>query len=391
MKRLERPVQDLSFAIITHTYIWGTAEELFAFLSGKARELILIKHPFYESKANFSQAVVLKTGVVTTSILKPRLRRTLVDYMLDFLSSLFFLSRHGRVNVVVGADALNAMVGLVLRRLGLAGAVIYYAVDYTPRRFNNTVLNFLYHYFEGLCAADCDLTWNVTPRMIEARKMKLQRLGFRTGTQLSVRIPVRDSRVRQYNEIRRHGVIFSGSIREEAGLEMILSATQVIRKDIDDFELVISGVGSLKAELISQASEKHLESCVKFTDYIPSRREFLDFLSTFAVGLAVYRPSRDTYAGYADISKVKTYLACGLPVIICRESYNAKEIERFRAGVLVDFNEKEVLRALHELLDDKERYLQYRRNALDLAKEFNPEEIYIGALRPLGIWVGKLG
>ena len=384
LKKIPKALAQIRIAIVRNSYIWGTTEELLDYLKGKAKEIIVIKHPFYESKEVFSRVLVINKNSSKVSNLKPRLHSTILDYFLDFVSSLWYALIHGRFDVFIGADPLNSLVGLVLRKLGLATSVIYYAVDYSPKRFESELVNWIYHYIEALCAVKCDYTWNLSTRYVEARESKLRRLGFqKRGNQVLVRIPVHESRVRDFTEIKHHGVIFSGSLRKEAGLDLILQAVRIVGPQIPDLEVAIAGEGSIKEELTLQVINQRLERYIKISDYIPSRQKFIDFLSSYAVGLAIYDPSRDSYTAYADVSKVKNYLACGLPVILSRHSYNAKEVEQYNAGILVDFDSADIARAIHELLDNQQCYLKYRQNALNLSKEFNSEKIFSEAFEQI--------
>ena len=58
---------------------------------------------------------------------------------------------------------------MVLKKLGIVNKCIYYVVDYNPKRFTSSIVNFIYHKIDRISAIHCDETWNLSRRMIETR------------------------------------------------------------------------------------------------------------------------------------------------------------------------------------------------------------------------------
>jgi glycosyltransferase involved in cell wall biosynthesis len=183
--------------------------------------------------------------------------------------------------------------------------------------------------------------------------------------------------------VKRHSLIYSGTLGEHLGLEPVISALTSLRNQIPDIELEISGKGPLKDSLRAQVRRLGLEQCVRFHEYISSRDEFIDLLSTYAVGLAIYKPSNETLVNYADIGKLKVYAACGLPVILTKHSFNSKEIESSGAGITVNYDETEICNAIRELILDDELFISCRNNASLLAQSYFPDKIFPEALAHL--------
>ncbi len=374
-----------TFSISSHYFLWGGNDELFGFLKDKAKSITFLKHPFYYSSALYSTITVVEANRMHIARIKPRLNRTLVDYTLDFLSTILVYTFYKRGSIFIGIDPVNAMAGLFLKRLKLTQIVIFYASDYTPRRFDNRFLNKMYHLAEAFCAMKCDYTWNVTRRIIEARERKLKRLGWTTPphTQLVVRIPIGYSRARPVDEVKRHSLIYSGTLGEWLGIDIVLNVLNKVRERIPDIELLISGRGPLRDELHARVHQLSLDQCVKLIDYIPSREDFIDLLSKYAIGLAVYKPSDQTLVNYADVGKLKVYAACGLPVILTGQSFNAEEVESLKTGIVVNYDENDIYDAICELMLNDERYLVYRENALRWVTNFASDKIFSEALNPI--------
>lgn len=366
--------------MVTHNFIWGPQDEIFRFLTRIGGEVVFVKHPFEDATEKYSEALISENGKTKLIRIKPRFGLTPLDYMLDFVSNLFFFAFRKRVDVFIGADPSNAFSGLLLRKLNFTKYAIYYSIDYSQKRFNNQTLNKIYHLLDGYCARNCDYTWNVSPRILMSRKEKLNRWQkpLRAESQMIVRVPVSDNdfRFRPMSEIERHTVVYSGTLRDEVGLDLVLDAVSLLRTRIPDIKLVISGRGPLVPDLKASVSRLDLQDSVKITDYIPSREQFVDTLSRFAIGLAIYKPLKETYVANADVSKVKVYAACGLPVIITKHSYNSKEVENSGAGMVVDYSRESIAEVLGYLLTNDEAYLRCREAASRFAQQFRAETVF---------------
>ena len=99
-----------------------------------------------------------------------------------------------------------------------------------------------------------------------------------------------------------------------------------------------------------------------------SHKELLKLLSKAAIGLALYNDMR-SWAYFSDSMKARDFLACGLPVLITKNTSTADDIKRANAGFVVEANEKQLTHAIDNMFSDKGLYLGFRKNALDLAKE----------------------
>src|SRR5690606_6446004 len=81
-----------------------------------------------------------------------------------------FLSSKKPVDLYVGVDNFNAFWGVILKKLGWVKEVVYYTIDYVPVRFQNPVLNDVYHWMDKFCVRNADVVWNVSPRIAEGRE-----------------------------------------------------------------------------------------------------------------------------------------------------------------------------------------------------------------------------
>lgn len=370
--------------IATHVYATGPSQDLEEYLTkNRIKRLLFIGHPlFYREHQNGSGYKVYKEGrLVRAKYLKNRKSPLIFSCLKDlFLNVYWVFCAKGRWDLLVGVDNLNAFCGVWLRRFGLVRRVVYYVIDYTPQRFANNILNNLYHWVDKFCVKNCDETWNLSPRMAEGRekykglkkelyhRQKTVPIGIWYG-----RIPRKD-----FWEIEKHTLVFMGHILKKQGIQSVLEAVPKIIREIPDFKFLIMGGGDYLPALKEKVRNLGIEKYVAFTGFIENHQEIEKMLSRSAVAVAMYeRGGRETnFTYFADPGKLKSYLAAGLPVLLTDVPYNAREIEREECGIVVDPNPESITQAVVALMRDEEKLRQYRKNALDYAKQFDWNSIF---------------
>ena len=138
-----------SFIIVSHTLVGGSAQNLFKFLRNKSKQVAFVGHPLNYAKNVRDFYELYENGKLTKkreffSFRFPEILSYLKDFFSTFFITSFFLRK--KFNVYIGCDALNAFSGLILKKLGIVKEVMFYTIDYFPQRFNNSLLNKLYHF-----------------------------------------------------------------------------------------------------------------------------------------------------------------------------------------------------------------------------------------------------
>ena len=102
----------------------------------------------------------------------------------------------------------------------------------------------------------------------------------------------------------------------------------------------------------------------------------LALLTSLGIGLSPYSPEETNLSRYAWPARVIDYLACGLPVIITKVPAVALEIEKKKAGILIKYNEKELVSAIEKLFTNDRFYFQARQNAFKLVNHLSWDNIF---------------
>ncbi len=70
-----------------------------------------------------------------------------------------------------------------------------------------------------------------------------------------------------------------------------------------------------------------------------------------------------------------------IPVVITKVPNVAYEIEKNRCGIAIEYNKNELVGALIKLLTDEKMLIEFRKNAIKMAKKYTWDIIYNNALR----------
>lgn len=370
--------------IATHELYYGAPQALRDYLVGKrVKELVYISHPIRPENTK-SQKDLYKDGKLLHSFSFTRPSGNAWWFGVDFFTTIVWvMGLRERYDVYIGVDPLNCLAGLVLRALGLVRTVIFYSIDFTPKRFPQKLLDGLYHAIESLCVRFADIRWDISPRIAEGREkfLRLKQTDYPV-TVVSVGLWEKDI-VSSNTNFDAHRIVFVGHLLKKQGVDKALEAISMVKKKVKDISFLIIGGGEEEKPLKQLVNTLHLESNVEFTGWVWNQEEIKKRLLGCAFAMATYDPrgaKKDNFTYYADPTKIKTYLASGLPVIMTNVSYNASDLVRRGCAIVVDYDEKSIARALIDVLTDKKKLETMRKNAIKTAKEFTWEEIFKNAL-----------
>ena len=227
-----------------------------------------------------------------------------------------------------------------------------------------------------------DEVWFMTPRLLEVRRKEkiLPKRPESVYKMVTAPIDLGNSPRVNLEEVDFHSAVFLGLLSENQGVQEILRAVPEIIKIIPDFRFNIIGSGHFEAELKNLVRELHLDSYVDFKGFIPDEGKVRKTIARSGVALALYKPDKYSFTQFADSGKIKIYLSCQTPVVLTRVPYIAEEVERYQAGLVINFEKEELKRALIRILSDKELNRRCRENALRLAEAYDVNKVLGSAL-----------
>ena len=390
--RFNRGILEMSYnpsnfqiALATHYYIYSASQAFRDFLRlKKSMKLFYIAHPLYlkdvkskdKSFAEFSAGSrVIKR--LTTNI---RFNSILVSSIFEFFLLISWIFRTRQVyDLYIGVDNLNAIQGLILKKLGKVKKVVFYTIDYFPTRFENKFLNWIYHTIDRICVENADETWNVSSKMDAARERiyKVSQKARNRQYEVPIGIWYNHTRPKNFTEIDRRKLIFVGHLLPYMGVDLVIKTLPILVKDIKGVKLEIIGDGEERENLIRLAKKLGVGDKVKFYGWIRERKRLEEVISDGAVGLATFNTKiLDEKVKNADPGKIKDYMQVGMPVITTNAVSTADRIVKAEAGVLIEYDSNQLRRAVAKLLKNEEVLKKYRQNALAYVKSFDYPVIF---------------
>lgn len=368
-------LKDKTVVIVTQQGTTGPSHDVRDLLVPEVKQLLFIGHPLLYLPENFkknSQWELYRKGKKVSGGDAGRWRGPeLFLYLKDFFYSIFWFFRGvRRSDIFIGVGNINALVGVLLQKLGFVTNTVFYCIDYVPVRFANSFVNAIYHRIDSFVAEHATVVWNLSPRMIEGREKKW---GRRLGNQIVVPIGIWYGRIHQNlsEKVNNNEIIYLGTLLEKQGLDLCIDAVNELRKNISNIRLTVIGSGPYGDALKSKVRSLGLEKHVVFEGYMPSHADVEKRVSEAALALAMYNKEKDTFSYYADPGKVKVYLACGVPVLITDIPFIARQVEREECGFVIEYDKDRIVKVVKKFLEHPDKVKMYKTNAMRFAKKFD--------------------
>jgi glycosyltransferase involved in cell wall biosynthesis len=178
-------------------------------------------------------------------------------------------------------------------------------------------------------------------------------------------------------------VVCHGTIEDRYGQDTIIEAAALLRDELPDLRVVLTGRGSLVDEMVAAIAARGLQGVVRFEGWV-SRPRLNDILHSADAGIVAQKAS--PYSHLVQTNKMVDYWIFGLPVIASRlravsEAYGDEVIEYYEPGEAAA-----LAAAIRRLHDDPDRRAELARNGrlAQLANGWGTQRtIYLGVFDAL--------
>lgn len=376
------PVENKSIVIVAHKFLTQPDDDLVLFLNQeKYGNVLHIRHSFSDASDRSSYFTWYKNGGVYKE-------GKTGDYK-HFSESLIYIKEcyftfkwvwQSKINwnTYIGMDGLCVLFGNILKSLKRITKTIYWAIDFVPqKRFNSAIKNKMYHWVNRHGYKNSDEMWDLSPRMAAARK---KFIGFDISSYKAhkmVPYGVWIDRIKKYSyeECEKTTLVFMGHLLEKQGVQLIIRAIPEIVKTMPDFRFKIIGGGAYKEQLVNCAKALDVLQYCSFLGKMDDIKDVEDAIAKSAVAIAPYLKALDTWTYYADPGKVKTYLACGVPVLLTDIPWNAQEIARRGCGEIIPEDENTIAEKVIHFMNPEKNQL-FRERALAYARTYDYNVIF---------------
>jgi len=307
----------------------------------------------------------------------------LLFYIMDPLFTLYFLAlSKTRLDLCIALDNLNTVSVLPFKKVGLIKKIVFYTIDYNPKRFENKILNEIYHFLDRIACYWADAIW------VLSKKMDSARIGNRVNSKKmakSILLPMganlKRIKILPVSKIKRNQMVYAGYLLEKQGVQLVLEAMPRVIAKIPNVMFVIIGQGEYEKKLKELARGLKISKHVKFKGFIKKHEDLEKELCESAIGIAPYVDDPDNFTRYTDPGKPKLYLGTGLPVVITDVPAIARIIQQKKAGFITKYDSEDLAKKIIKLLSDDSLYKRYRSNALILSKDYDTNTLITKALR----------
>lgn len=286
----------------------------------------------------------------------------------------------------IGFNNLAAARGLAQRTAGRAGKVVYWAVDFVPDRFGRGLLTRAYDCVDALCCKRVDLRVELSSAALQGRN---DRHGF-TPSEIApthvapvgawlARLPVAPE-----DAWLRRRVIFLGHLVPRQGVDRLIEAFSILASRGVEFEAEIAGRGPSENDLRAAVVNAGLDGRVRFVGFLSDHRDVEAFVAGGSVAAAPYSTEVDSFTRFADPSKLRSYTAAGLPIVLTDVPPNAGELEREAGAEVVPFTAEGLAGGIERALASPDEWRRRHERALDYSKRFDWELIVPRALEKVG-------
>ena len=250
-------MKNKNYVVVTHQgNLYGSAHYLVEYLLKKAKTVLVIRHPFpdYKGDKHSTMELYIDGSIVKKKNIKNYYPSDAINHLLNIhytIKTVISVKRKMNLSfdAFIGVNCFNASIGVILSRLGYIRKSIFYAVDFTHKRYENPIMNFFYKKTELFSTRFSDLTWNVSHRMAQERLKQGVKKNRNKVIPNGCWFINENSKKRIGNSL-----LFSGHLTESKGVQEIIAIMPRIVKTSPKTTLTIVGTGPYEDQLKKQVS-----------------------------------------------------------------------------------------------------------------------------------------
>lgn len=381
----------------------GILDPMLYFFTPRTKDLVLIDQPYPGSDRTIptvehfkKNKINKKSKTLITAILTyPFLKMTnkpgthLFFKIRDFFSVLEVgIMNNKKFGLFIGLESINAAGGIILRKLGKVNKVVYYVSDYSPKRFKIKMVNDLYLLLDRFCAENADFVWDVSSAMQKARVSA--GLDYKKSAPV-IHAPnaLYENQLisMPYDKRDPYSIVFVGTLGLENGPDVAVKSMPYVVEAFPQAKLHIFGGGGkgFEMKLLENLTNKFkIKNNVVFHDFISDQKKLSETIKHYKIGIAPYKNIPGSIRLYGDATKLRLYMAAGLPVITTAVPPLGKELAAYGSAFLSDDNEKKIGEAIISILKNKKLGNDMSVKAIRFAKDNTWKNTYTNALKKMG-------
>lgn len=346
--------------------IANTGNALLKYLSRFNIDFIQLTHPLQGTGSSFVNIEV--EGKIFRSQLRMfKFSNLLIKSIAELAFTTIYLSKRNDITLYIGIDPLNVLPGLILKLFGKINKTVFYTADYANNRFENRLLNSIYHFIDKLACKYSDEVWNVSTRIVGVRRtmsISKDKIYFVPNSPFKIWNDNSKKIAKNRNEL-----IVVTTLADSIHFDNLFRAISLIKVTFPSIHLYIVGVKRTDEKMSKRLQHYNLYDNITIIPFMEYDQLQL-LVGRVGAGIALYS-NTFPWTYYCDSMKARDYLAAGCPVIISNFVSTADDIASCKAGYSVDSSSyREIQDAIEKYMHLSEgEYDCMSRNALSLAKK----------------------
>lgn len=289
-----------------------------------------------------------------------------LGYVISIIYAAFKLKK--RYALFIGEGHIYSLAGVLLKPLGFFKKIIYSSGDYFVDVKSFQVID------KYLCK-HVDAIWSASDRMCEERLNHVKNLNPKAiQTTMPLGVEIKNEIIKN-NKFDTKNILFIGNIQEHQGLDLFIDSMPELLKKFPKLRLKVIGTGMHQNQIKEKVKSLKLNKHVDFYGFIECQNEANAIFEKCVCGIALYVPELSGFTKLSDPGKIKDYLSAGLPVITTKVFSFSSEISQSHAGIVIDYEKKQLIDAVSTILKNQKTTKKYSKNATKLATKYEWRKI----------------
>jgi glycosyltransferase involved in cell wall biosynthesis len=291
-----------------------------------------------------------------------------------YLIDMFILPKTKVPRIWVTFNPLSA-VRAIIGRAWRDEVIVLWSVDFVPVKSSNSFIQRIYKFLDKYSHKRVNLHWEVSEAAVAARALST---GIDRGLDHYV-VPMgiweNAFHVPNRERFDNRRICYFGNVNTRNGIEKLLEIVLCARGTDITFEII--GGGELQDSVRQFIYENNLEQAVTYHGFLEDPEDAYEIMGRCAVGVAPFINDPKSFTAFADPSKFKAYLACGLPILTTEVPPNANELEKMAGAKIVSSSApaETFLESLNEILAHYDTWKTVADSAFEYGQRFNWKNI----------------
>ena len=301
-------------------------------------DVFTIEHPY--NKFDLKQRVYSKFEN-SDKITSLKNSSTKVGFPFSHLFDLIWPFELRRYFLAVSFSPHLTLRNLFLKKLGLIQLVVHWNIDYSPVRFQNRFLNFIYTRMDKFSVVNSDIQIDLSKSALTKRLLSYK-LNL-TSKNFVIPVGTTFKSEPELEAVPTLHFVFLGKFNWNQDIDLLMQVFSDEKINELDINLHLIGDG----ENFSRIKNKYSSNKIIFYGN-KSQSEIDLILRKCHIGLAPYVSDPKNFTSFADPSKIKKYSEFALPLIMTDIPPNSKELSDLGVALVgpcnYDFFKSSVLR-----------------------------------------------